>query len=141
MTFPDFQHLVSNLLDEIPPEAMTGLQGVHVFEHVKRDPDEPELVRMGEYLDPGPDSVFNTYTHLGRHVAIYYGSFQAVAGGNLAFDWEAEAWETLTHEIQHHVESRAGERGLIEWDIERLEAYRKQKRAEKERGSFWRWSA
>lgn len=141
MTFPDFRDLISNLLDELPPQALEGLQGVHVFEHVKTDPHEPGLVRMGEYLDPGPDSVFATHSHLGRHVAIYYGSFVAVANGNPNFDWEAETWETLTHEIQHHVESRAGERGLIEWDIEQLEAYRKKKRAQKDGKSFWRWSA
>lgn len=141
MTFPDFRDLISSLLDELPPKALEGLQGVHVFEHVKADPHEPGLVRMGEYLDPGRDSFFAAHSHLGRHVAIYYGSFVAVAAGNPNFDWEAETWETLTHEIQHHVESRAGERGLIEWDIERLEAYRKKKRAEKDNKSFWRWSA
>ena len=141
MTFPDFRDLISNLLDELPPQALEGLQGVHVFEHAKPDPIEPGLVRMGEYLDPGMDSFFATHTTLGRHVAMYYGSFVAVAGGNPNFDWETETWETLTHEIQHHVESRAGERSLIEWDIEQLEAYRKKKRMEKTSQSFWRWSA
>ncbi len=141
MTFPDFRDLISNLLDELPPQALEGLQGVHVFEHAKPDPIEPGLVRMGEYLDPGMDSFFATHITLGRHVAMYYGSFVAVAGGNPNFDWETETWETLTHEIQHHVESRAGERSLIEWDIEQLEAYREKKRMEKTSQSFWRWSA
>jgi hypothetical protein len=124
MTYAAFQDLIRRMLDDIPGEYLAGLQGVHVFEDVKPDPVEPELVRLGEYLDPGPDSSFGGQPGLGRQIALYFGSFQAVAGDDPRFDWEGEAWETLTHELQHHLESRAGEIGLIEWDRARLREFR-----------------
>jgi hypothetical protein len=49
-------------------------------------------------------------------VALYYGSFVAVGDGDPSFDWEDEAWETLTHELRHHVESLAGDASLIAQD-------------------------
>jgi hypothetical protein len=127
MTFQEFRALISDFLDEIPPQFLNGLQGVHVMEHEKRDPTEPELLRLGEYLDPGPDSSFGGMPNLGRHVAIYYGSIAALAAGQPNFDWECEAWETLTHEITHHLESRAGEVGLIEWDRAQMAAFRRRR--------------
>jgi hypothetical protein len=40
-------------------------------------------------------------------VVLYHGSFVALAGSDSDFDWREEAWETLTHELRHHVEWRA----------------------------------
>jgi hypothetical protein len=40
-------------------------------------------------------------------VVLYHGSFQALASLDEDFDWRAEVWETLTHEIRHHLEWRA----------------------------------
>jgi hypothetical protein len=130
MDFQTFKTLIEDFLDVIPEEFMTGLQGVHVFEMTKRDPHNPRLVRMGEYTDPGPDSVLDHRVHLGRHVAIYYGSFLEVARNNPEFDWEFQAWDTLTHELQHHNESKAGEVTLIEWDRRALEAFRRNRSIE-----------
>ncbi|HWG85538.1 MAG TPA: metallopeptidase family protein [Deinococcales bacterium] len=127
MTFQEFRELIAGMIDDIPSEYLDGLQGVHVLERTKRDPDEPDLLRLGEYLDPGPDSSMYGMPHLGRHVAIYYGTFAALADGDPSFDWEGEAWETLTHELTHHLESRAGEIGLIEWDRRQLEGFRRRR--------------
>jgi hypothetical protein len=44
-----------------------------------------------------------------------------LAANEADFDWEGEAWETLLHEIRHHVESRAGQVDLIEEDLEYLD--------------------
>src|SRR5439155_538461 len=45
---------------------------------------------------------------------LYHGSFAALARlGD--FDWRTEAWETLAHELRHHLEWRA--------HVSRLEAY------------------
>ena len=127
MTFAEFEDTVQQHLSLIPEQYLEGLQGVHVFEHVKRDPEEQHLVRLGEYLDPGMDQFLDSRVHIGRHVALYYGSFVQVAGRG--FDWPAQIWETLTHEIQHHVESKAGDRTLIEWDIEQMRRFKRQKNA------------
>lgn len=134
MTFAEFEDTVQQHLSIIPEQYLEGLQGVHVFEHVKRDPTEHHLVRLGEYLDPGPDQFLDSRIHIGRHVALFYGSFLEIAGHG--FNWEAQIWETLTHEIQHHVESKAGDRTLIEWDIEQMRRFKKQKTATPHWGEF-----
>ncbi len=117
MTYRDFKRLVEEMVDDIPDEFLDGLQGVHVLEQEQPETDYEDVYRLGEYLDPGPDDFLGMSDGLGRHIALYYGSFVAVADDD--FDWEEEIWETITHELGHHVESRAGAGGLIELDRER----------------------
>jgi hypothetical protein len=125
MTFEQFKRTAEEMLDEIPKQFVKGLQGLHVLEHAKPESELRGVYRMGEYLDPGPDSFLGGNPGLGRHIALYHGSFVAVAKNDRSFDWEAELWETLTHELQHHVESLAGDGSLIEEDRRRDAAFRK----------------
>lgn len=123
MNFKEFQRLIEEMVADIPPEFMEGLQGVHVIEEVKEEEGYDDVVRMGEYLDPGPADFLGAGEGLGRHVAIYYGSFATIAADDPDFDWEEEAWETLTHELRHHVESLAGEDFLVQDDVEQAKAF------------------
>jgi hypothetical protein len=127
MNYEQFENRLQEMLEIIPEQYMKNLQGVHCFEERKGDPHERGLVRMGEYLDPGFESFMDSRIHIGRHINIYYGSFQAVAQYNPHFDWDDQLWETLTHELQHHLESQANDQTLIEWDRQQLEKFRKAK--------------
>lgn len=119
MTFEEFEHLIADMVDEVPAEFMRGLQGVHVLPEARREEGyDEDVFRMGEYMDPGPEDFLGSGDGIGRHVAIYYGSFRAIASQDPEFDWEDEAWETLTHELKHHVESLAGEDFLVQEDDE-----------------------
>lgn len=124
MTFERFQTLLAEMVDEIPDEFLEGLQGVHALPEAKLEPDFQDVYRMGEYLDPGPESFLGGSEGLGRHVALYYGSFEKIAETEPEFDWEDELWETLTHELRHHVESLAGDVSLIEDDLQRDRSFR-----------------
>ena len=124
MTYEAFKETVEAMVEEIPDEFMEGLQGVHVLEHVKREARYEGVVRLGEYLDPGPESFLGS-NGLGRHIALYYGSFREIARGEPNFDWDAEIWETLTHELRHHVESLAGDVSLIEEDVQRAKSFKR----------------
>jgi len=119
VTFEEFRDLVAELVDEVPEEFLRGLQGVHVLPQAKLEEgwEDEDVYRMGEYLDPGPEHFLGGQPGLGRHIAIYYGSFKAIADADPDFDWEEEAWETLTHELRHHVESLAGEDLLVQEDM------------------------
>ncbi len=117
MTYRRFRAVVEQMLDEIPPSFLTDLQGVHALEDEKPEEGFDDVWRMGEYLDPGPDNFLGGDDGLGRHVALYWGSFRRIAENDPDFDWEEEIWETLTHELQHHVESLAGDGRLIEQDL------------------------
>ncbi|MDQ3396894.1 MAG: metallopeptidase family protein [Deinococcota bacterium] len=128
MTYDDFRRTVDSMMEEIPDEFLEGLQGVHVLEEARPEPDFKHVYRLGEYMDPGPRHFLGSSDGLGRHVALYYGSFKAIAGGNPSFDWEGEIWETLTHELRHHVESLAGDGQLIEEDRRRNETFKRKGR-------------
>lgn len=119
MTFEEFRELVTQMVDDIPEEFLRGLSGVHVLPQARPEPDYEDVYRLGEYLDPGARDFLGAGEGLGRHVALYYGSFAAIAETDPDFDWEDEAWETLTHELRHHVESLAGEDWLTQDDEQR----------------------
>ncbi|ADI13845.1 metallopeptidase family protein [Truepera radiovictrix] len=125
MTFEAFQRTLAEMVDEIPQEFLRGLQGVHALPDARLEEGFDEVYRLGEYLDPGPDDFLGAGEGLGRHVALYYGSFARLAEDDPDFDWEAELWETLTHELRHHVESLAGDASLIEEDRRRDEGFRR----------------
>ena len=116
MTFEKFSALIEEMVADVPAEFMRELQGVHVLPEAIVEDGYQDVYRMGEYLDPGPADFLGAGEGLGRHVAIYHGSFAAIAALDPDFDWEDEAWETLTHELRHHVESLAGEDYLVQQD-------------------------
>ncbi len=45
-------------------------------------------------------------------LVLYWGSFAELAASGDDFDWEEELWETLTHELRHHLEWLAREDAL-----------------------------
>src|SRR5690606_13382651 len=49
-------------------------------------------------------------------VVLYYGSFLELSRLDEDFDWEGELYETLMHEVRHHLESLATEDELEEID-------------------------
>jgi len=69
---------------------------------------------MGEYVR----------SMAGRHIVIYYGSFEKVYNGYPIEIIEEKLRKTLYHEFIHHLESLAGERGLEIEDAENLAKYK-----------------
>lgn len=127
MNYEAFVQLAEDLWGQIPDGFKRELHGMHVLEKAKPDPNDPGLLRLGEYLDPGYPSVLGGFVGIGRHITLYFGSFAQVARGNPHFDWEGEIWETLLHELRHHLESLAWNDDLVKEDIEFLQQYRKSK--------------
>ena len=64
-----------------------------------------ECVPIDVGSDPTPSRLF-----------LYHGSFRELARARPDFDWRAEAWETLTHELRHHLEWKARAQDLEEYD-------------------------
>ncbi|MEJ2288348.1 MAG: metallopeptidase family protein [Deinococcales bacterium] len=128
MTFEAFRAAAAAMVDDIPDEFLQGLQGVHVFQEARPEEEYEDVYRLGEYLDPGSEDFLGGQPGLGRHIALYYGSFAAVAEGDPDFDWEDELWETITHELRHHVESLAGEDALVQDDVEQQRTFHRRPR-------------
>ena len=109
----EFQALCDRAAARIPEEFFKGLNGGVVIAgraklHRKSQPGRP-LYILGEYHYGGSE---------GRYITLYYGSFLRVKGGLSGEALEEEIRRVLLHEFRHHLESRAGERGLeIEDDL------------------------
>ena len=115
LTLADFEALVQRLKGEIPADYLRGVADITVSPRAVPHPESPDVFTMGECVpllvvmedDDDADS---------SRIVLYHGSFAALAQLNPEFDWEDEAWETLTHELRHHLERRAGEYGLETYD-------------------------
>ena len=111
MRLDDFRALVARMTAEVPPHYLDGVHGVEVSKSTVPHPTRGDVYTMGECIpiDTGTDTVQS-------RVVLYHGSFQALAGDRPDFDWREEAWETLTHELRHHLEWRARQGALEDYD-------------------------
>jgi len=99
---------------DIPPEFEGGVVGVEVSPKTVPDPVRADIYTLGECI---PLEWSGSGADLHSRIVLYHGSCQALA--HLAegdFDWRAEAWETLTHELRHHLEWRANVTALEAYD-------------------------
>jgi hypothetical protein len=101
----DFEAMVRHMAAEVPPEFLDGVAEIVVSPRSVPHPTRAEIYTLGECIplptgDGGADGVQS-------RVVLYHGSFAALARLDPEFDWREEAWETLTHELRHHVEWRA----------------------------------
>ena len=107
LSFDEAGALLDEMAEEFPPEFYDELNGgIALLPEAKEDSEgEPgELYIMGEYCND----------MMGKYINLYYGSFAALAEQEdwTEEDWEDELYTTLAHEFTHHIEGRAGERGL-----------------------------
>lgn len=89
-----------------------GVAGLTVSREALPHPTLPDIFTLGQCVTEdyasdwaGPDTTRS-------QVVLYWGSFVSLAARDAQFDWEGELWETLTHELRHHLESLAREDGL-----------------------------
>lgn len=111
MELRDFRGLIERLAADVPAHYRDGIVAVEVSPRTVAHPVYPSVYTMGECIpidaagDPPPS-----------RVVLYHGSFRALASERADFDWRAEAWDTLTHELRHHLEWRANARELDLYD-------------------------
>ena len=111
--------ILDELAEEFPPEYYDELNGgILLLPEAKPDPEFPEgeLYVMGQYCSD----------MMGKYINLFYGSFAALAKQEkwTREDWEEELYDTLAHEFTHHMEGRAGERGLEIKDEAFMEQFR-----------------
>lgn len=111
-----FRELAGRMWEEIPPELRIGVEAVSVEDRTEPHPFLEEVYTLGECITEDWPSQYGGAGDLRSHLVLYHGSFQALSELDPAFDWEAELWETILHELLHHREAAAGEWGLEEYD-------------------------
>jgi hypothetical protein len=105
MRLSDFEAMVRRQAAEIPAEFLEGIAEIVVSPRTVPHPDRQEIWTLGECIPIPVDD--GDPRHLQSRVVLYHGSFQALARDTDDFDWPGESWETLTHEVRHHVEWKA----------------------------------
>ncbi len=101
LTFDQTAELLDEIAESFPPPLFGKLNGgVNFLDEVRSNPEFEDVYTMGEYC----------CNNLRRYINLYYGSFCAMARIE---DWNLDDWRknlrrTFSHELTHHMESRAG---------------------------------
>ena len=115
MRLQDFEAMVRRLSTEVPAHFFEGVAEVVVSPRVVPHPTRAEIYTLGECI-PLPSSGGDGPEEVQSRIVLYYGSFRALAHLEPGYDWRSEAWETLTHELRHHLEWRARAADLEDFD-------------------------
>ncbi len=120
MTFREFERAARRAFREIPEEYTAGLDGLSVRNEALPHPVFPDIHTLGMCSTESYPSDWQGPETTRSVVVLYHGSFRELARLDPAFDWERELWETLTHEVRHHLESLADrdELGGVDYAME-----------------------
>jgi hypothetical protein len=116
MTFEEFRRRAGVMFDSIPESYREGVDGLEVTRRTVPHPSLPDVFTLGECLSESYPSDFGGPGEIRSRVVLYYGSFLELSRTADDWDWEGELWETITHEIRHHLEHLALEDALEEMD-------------------------
>lgn len=107
MNLEEFETLALEMWKRIPPGFKQGVSALVITHEPRFDPELTGVVLMGECAT---DEVMSLIPDAPLHSMIYvhHGSFAYSAEKEEEFPWAHELWETLTHELRHHLEWRAG---------------------------------
>ena len=114
MRLSDFESMVRRFADEVPTEFIQGVAEIAVSPRTVPHPDRAEIYTLGECIPLATSD--GASEGIQSRIVLYHGSFSALARLQPGFDWRSEAWETLTHELRHHLEWRARAPALEAFD-------------------------
>ncbi|MFI5207959.1 MAG: hypothetical protein ACHQU8_01470 [Gemmatimonadales bacterium] len=107
MRLADFEQLVRSLAHDVPAEFRDGIESIEVTPRTIPDPVHADVFTLGECVPHVYGAGGEDGAALRSTVLLHHGSFAALARISPGFDWKHEAWETLTHELRHHLEWRS----------------------------------
>jgi hypothetical protein len=116
MDFTEFHAVAHQMFDSIPAEYREGVDALEVDRATVAHPTLPDVYTLGECKSEAFPTEFGGAGVVLSVVVLYYGSFVALSRLDDQFDWEHEIWETITHEVQHHLEALADDDTLEEFD-------------------------
>ena len=129
MKFAAFEAAAERAYAEIPDSYKVGIDGLVVSREAVPHPELPDIFTLGECLTESWPSDWQGPESTRSSVVLYWGSFKNLAHQDPEFDWSGEIWETLTHELRHHLESLADEDQLedvdyaVDEDFKRVEGH------------------
>ncbi|MBM7866059.1 hypothetical protein GTO89_06125 [Heliobacterium gestii] len=116
-----FADLAERMIAEIPEKFLLRLNGgIHI---------QPDTIQDDEGFFILGECFFDEF--LGHWINIYHGSFAGCFAEEPAEVWEDELYETILHELRHHLEDLAGADDLLREEMAELEAWRAERENEK----------
>jgi Zincin-like metallopeptidase len=125
MKFDDFERRARAEWDRIPVSYKEGVDGLIVEREARSHPSTPDVYTLGECATESYPSDYGGPDTIRSSVVLYYGSFRRLSLQDSSFDWEEELWETLMHELQHHLESLAADESLLDLDYAVEQGFRR----------------
>lgn len=116
MRFDEFERRAAQAWEEIPDDYRAGVDGLVIERTARRHPGIEDVYTLGECLTESYPSEYGGPDTTRSVLVLYYGSFRRVAALDPDFDWSYEIWETVAHELRHHLESLAAEDALEDVD-------------------------
>ena len=126
MRFAEFQASAERAYREIPEHYKQGIEELVVSRDAIKHPELDDIYTLGECLTDSWPSEWKGPETTRSSVVLYWGSFKNLAARDPEFDWEGEIWETLTHELRHHLESLAAEDQLEDVDYAADEGFKRE---------------
>ena len=113
MNFDAFEAAARSAFEDIPARYKAGVDGLTVRRDPLPHPRFREIYTLGECATESYPSGWGGPDTIRSLVVLHWGSFDALAKLDAAFDWDGQIWETLTHELRHHLESLADQDDLL----------------------------
>jgi hypothetical protein len=126
MKFDEFERHARRVFEEIPDTYKAGIDGLEVSRETVPHPTLPDVFTLGVCHTEEHLSSYGSPETTRSFIVLYWGSFRGLAARDPEFDWEHEIWETLTHELRHHLESLAGDDALEDVDYAADELFNRQ---------------
>lgn len=127
MDFESFEREARQVFESIPQRYRDGVDGLTVHRPPLGHPRFAGIFTLGECATESYPSSWEGPETVRSVVHLYWGSFRALADINPGFDWSGEIWETLTHELRHHLESLADRDDLGGVDYAMEQAFQRDK--------------
>lgn len=126
MKFAEFERRAREAFEEIPPHFKEGIDGLEVSRESVPHPTLPDVYTLGQCVTEEHLSEYGSPETTRSAIVLYWGSFRGLAELDPDFDWDDEIWETLTHELRHHLESLARDDALEDVDYAADELFNRQ---------------
>jgi hypothetical protein len=114
--FKEFEREAGRVWEEIPDEYRSGVDGLVVDPSERPHPTIGDIYTLGECLTESYPSDWGGPDTTRSVLVLYHGSFSRLSELDPDFDWSYEIWETVTHELRHHLEWLAAEDALEDVD-------------------------
>lgn len=107
MDLATFESVALMYWERVPDRFKVGVTALVIEPGAYRN-DEFEDGWVYGYCEPDEAVMLLPDAPVQSLITLFYGSFVHISAMTEDFDWHEELWETLTHEIRHHLEWRAG---------------------------------